>query len=98
MRFDGFEPELYRPVPDGTSIDTTELDWRHRARQDGWALIDGHWQHPDSDVVYDDEDWVYLGSGHWEDAEVVTWTPEQLLRHRPAPFSSLTSTTNCSPH
>jgi hypothetical protein len=42
MRFDSFEPELYRPVPDGTSIDTTELDWRHRARQDGWALIDGH--------------------------------------------------------
>jgi hypothetical protein len=23
------------------------------------------------------EDWVYLGNGHWEDADVITWTPEQ---------------------
>jgi hypothetical protein len=77
MRFDGFEPELYRPPPEATPIDTTELDWRQRAREDGWDLADGHWQHPDHDVVYDDEDWVYLGNGHWEDANVITWTPEQ---------------------
>jgi hypothetical protein len=77
MRFDSFEPELYRPVPDGTSIDTTELDWQHRARGDGWILVDGHWQHPDNATVYNDEDWIYLGNGHWEDADVLTWTPEQ---------------------
>jgi hypothetical protein len=77
MRFQGFDPELYRPLPDATPIDTTELDWRHQAREDGWTLLDGHWQHPDRDVVYDDTEWVYLGNGNWEDADVVTWTPEQ---------------------
>jgi hypothetical protein len=77
MRFHGFEPELYRPLPDATPIDTTELDWRHQAREDGWTLLDGHWQHPDRDVVYDDTEWVYLGNGYWEDADVITWTPEQ---------------------
>jgi hypothetical protein len=77
MRFDGFEPQLYRPLPEATPIDTTELDWRHRAREDGWTLVDGHWQHPERDIAYDDRDWVYLGNGHWEDADVISWSPEQ---------------------
>jgi hypothetical protein len=77
MQFHGFEPELYRPLPNATPIGTTELDWRHHAREDGWTLLDGHWQHPDNDLVYDDTECVYLGNGNWEDADVITWTPEQ---------------------
>lgn len=75
--FDGSEPQLYRPLPPNTPIATTELDWRQAARADGWELIDGDWTHPDHSLAYADQDWVYVGNGAWEDAEVITWTPEQ---------------------
>jgi hypothetical protein len=68
-----------------TPIDTTELDWRQQARKDGWTLLDGHWQHPDYDLVYDDTEWVYLGNGNWEDADVLTWT-RALPRSRSPTF------------
>lgn len=68
---------MYVPMSEGTPIETTELDWQQTARDDWWELVDGAWEHPDDSVVYEDGDWVYVGGGQWEDAEVMTWTPEQ---------------------
>jgi hypothetical protein len=75
---------FYVPMPEGTPIETTELDWRQAARDDGWELVDDWpdpspqiWVHPDHSTAYEDGPWVYVGGGQWEDAQVMTWTPEQ---------------------
>lgn len=74
---------MYRPVPPDEPILTTELTWRQSAIDDGWRtstdVSDGSlvWTHPHRDDAYGDAEFVYLGAGYWEDAEIITWTPQQ---------------------
>lgn len=74
---------LYRPVPPDQPILTTELTWRQSAIDDGWRVTtdagDGAlvWTHPDRDDAYGDTEFVYLGAGCWEDAELITRTVQQ---------------------
>ena len=59
------------PDPERSAVHTTELDWPERARRDGWFLSQGQWQHDARSESYDDGDWVYLGDGEWDDADLV---------------------------
>jgi hypothetical protein len=65
------------PIPDPPPMSTTELDWADQARDDGWQLVMGVWQHDDRDDAFDDGEWVYLGGGVWEDAYVAGLSPDE---------------------
>jgi hypothetical protein len=53
-------------------VHTTELDWPDQARTDGWSVAQGQWQHEDRAESDDDGEWVYLGDGVWEVAQVAS--------------------------
>ena len=48
-------------------VGTTELDWSDRAREDGWVLSHGQWQHYYRVDSFDDGDWIYMGDSGWDD-------------------------------
>lgn len=63
------------PSANPPPVRTTELDWVEQARRDGWRRTDGAWQHDDRPDAYDEDDWVYLGDGVWEDVSIASLTP-----------------------
>lgn len=61
---------VFPPTPEPPDVRTTELDRAGQAGNDGWALLNGRWEHSGRVDSSDDGDRVYLGNGVWEDPHV----------------------------